>query len=381
MFASIAALGLACGVTPDPRIADEFFARLETPPVGWAPVPCSDREQRIESTRRMVHFAQDLRGYLREFDTPLPEQLQERLDRSDLLGPVDDLRCVMNDFQRLDRRIDPDALDVLGHLSNLYVLKARTLFARGEDRAAWDHVLGALRLYGHPVAPTMTKQLTLLPVLEALHGMLREHPVPPPTLRALVEAVDATLVPTPVRCAALRHELLEIAVGAFRVHFGQREREAVARRFGLHEAMRAWQQHRAGKHGHPLWDAWRDAYDAQVPRCEQQPFAHTVQAAAPAQSLLDLLHPPTGVDVRVASDRLNRAGPLVDAQVTMLAVLRVMALRDALGRDPTTTELALDFGRRPRNPWDGRYFTIGIAEGSITVTRGTYVRTLTIPEA
>ena len=310
---AVLAASPACGVTPDPAIADEFFERLDAPPTGFTAVPCPGREAKVESAWVVVHFAHDLRAQLRDFDTPLPPRLQERLLRTDLVDRADDVRCVMHDFGRLDPSTDPDAQDVIGYASNLYVLKAWTLFERGEDQAAWDHVHAALRLYGDPVGPGVAQHPTLQPVLEAMHGMLRDHPPSPATVDALVEAVDATLVPTPVRCAALRHELLAIAVSAVRVHFGRREMQAMARRYGLHFAMRAWRQHRAGQQGRPLWDAMRDAYDAQVPECTRRPFGVTIKAAATAQARLDLLHPPTGVLARVASDRLTRAGPLIDA--------------------------------------------------------------------
>lgn len=380
---ALASLGLAtaCGVTPDPTIADEFFERLEAPPVGWVSVPCSDRAAKVESAWVVIHFAHDLRAQLRDFDTPLPPRLRERLLRTDLLGRVDDVRCVMHDFGHLDLRTDPDIHEVIGYVSNLYVLGAWALFERGETETAWDHVLAALRVYGDTVGPGVAQQPSLQPVLEAMHGMLRDHPPPPATVSALIEATEATLVPTPVRCAALRHELLEIAIEAVRVHFGPREMQAVARRYGLDHAMRAWRNHRAGKQGRAVWNALRDAYDAQVPQCTRRPLGHTVQAAARAQARLDLLHPPTSVRARVATDRLTRAAALVDAQVTMLATLHALDLRREHGRDPTTAELALSFGLRPRNPWDGRHYGIAIDRGTITISRGSYVRTIELPTA
>ncbi|MEX1363739.1 MAG: hypothetical protein AB1Z98_11465 [Nannocystaceae bacterium] len=379
--ALLAAIGLACGVPVQPQIADEFYERLHAPPVGWTPVPCPDREAKVPVAWQVVHFAHDLRAQLREFDTPLPPRLQMRLEQTDLLGTAAVVRCVMHDFARIDLDTDPDAQDVVGNISNLYVLAARTRFDDGDAPGGWAHMLEALTLYGEPVGPSVAKQLTLRPVLDAMHDMLKEHPVPPQTTEQLVAAVDATRVPPAVQCAALRHELLAIAVGALRGHFDQREREAMARRFGLDFAMRAWRQHPAGQQDRAVWDAIRDAYDAQVPECGRRPYGLTVQAAATAQSRIDLQHPPTGVLVRLASDRLNRAAGLVDAQVTMLALLRAMALRQSSGRMPTTAQLALDFGRRPRNPWDGRYFTVTVLGETITIERGSYRRDLRLPAA
>lgn len=377
--ALLLAVPSACGVTPDPTIADEFFERLSAPPTGWVSVPCPDREATVESAWVVVHFAHDLRAQLREFDTPLPPRLQERLMATELLGRVDDVRCVMHDFVSLNPKTDPDAHEVSRHISNLYVLKAWTLFDRGEDEAAWDHALAAIHFYGDTVAPGVAEHLTIHPVLEAVLDMLLTHPPPAQTLEALVDALEAALVPTQVRCAALRHELLSIAIATFRVHFELRERQASAQRYGLHWAMKAWRQHRAGQQGRALWNALRNSYDAQVPQCTGRPYGHTVQAGAAAQSRLDLLHPPTGVLVRVASDRLNRAGPVIDAQITLLATARAMLLRERHGRDPTTAELALSFGRRPRNPWDGRHYTFAMAPGVVTISRSSFQREVALP--
>jgi hypothetical protein len=61
--------------------------------------------------------------------------------------------------------------------------------------------------------------------------------------------------------------------------------------------------------------------------------------------------------------------------------VRALALRSELGRDPSTAELALSFGRRPRNPWDGRHYTFAIGGGVLTVTRGPYHHQVKLPPA
>jgi hypothetical protein len=378
--ALVGALVLAgCGVRPDPQIADEFLARLEAEPVGWAAVPCRNRAAKVEARAGMVWLAQDLRARIRQFDTMPPTQLHDRMMAYPLLGHADDYRCIVQDFVRSDPATEPDFVEVLGLVANLYVLKARVLMEQGAAADGWAHVVDGLRLYREPVAHGFAEHLTLLEVLRAIPPLLESHPPDAAALARLVEAVEATRMTQPVICAAVRHDLLVLAVTGFRVHFEQPEREAMARRFGLGNAMRAWRSPWPGKLGRAEWAAVREAYDAIVDGCAERPLGKSLQRAAQPMVELDWLHPPTGVRLRVAADRLNKVGLLIDTQTSLLATLRALSLRATLGRDPTTAELALSFGRRPKNPWDARHYTFEVEGGVLTVTRGPYRHRVTLP--
>jgi hypothetical protein len=377
-----ATLGLAaCGVRPDPKIAEEFHERLRSEPAGWAPVPCRDRAAKVEARSGMVWLAQDLRARIREFDTMPPTQLHDRMMAYPLLGHADDYRCVVQDFVRIDPAAEPDFVEVLGLVANLYVLKARVLMDAGAVQDGWAHVVDGLGLYRKPVGHGFAEHLTLLEVLRAIPPLLESHPPDAATLARLVAAVDATRVSQPVICAAVRHDLLMLGITGFRVHFGQREREAVAQRFGLGNAMRAWRSPWPGKLGRAEWAAVRGAYDAIVEGCAERPLGRSLQRAADSMLALDGLHPPTGVRLRVAADRLNKVGLLLDVQTSLVATLRALSLRATLGRDPTTAELALSFVRRPKNPWDARPYTFELTGGVLTVTRGPYRHRVTLPRA
>lgn len=377
---AIAALLLAgCGVRPDPQIADEFHERLQEPPTGWAAVPCKDRARKVEARSDMVWLAQDLRARIREFDTMPPTQLHERMMAYPLLGHADDYRCIIQDFVRIDPSSEPDFVEVLGLVGNLYVLKARVLLERGELVEGWAHVVDALALHRKPVAHGFAEYLTLLDVLRAISPLLEQHPPDAATRARLQEAVDATRMSQAVICAAVRHDLLGFAISDFRVHFELREREAVARRFGLGLAMRAWRSPWPGKLGRAEWMAVREAYDGLVEGCTERPLGKSLQRAAQPMLFLDAQHPPSGVRLRMIADRLNKVGLLIDVQTSLAATLRALSLRETLGRDPTTAELALSFGRRPKNPWDGRHYTFAMTDGALSVSRGPYQHRVVLP--
>lgn len=376
-----ALVACACGTRPDPQIADEFYERLRAAPSGWAPVPCRDRAAKIEARSEMVWLAHDLRARIREFETPPPTQLHERMMAYPLLHHADDYRCVVQDFVRADPRREPDFLEVLGLVANLYVLKARVLLERGETPEGWAHVIDALTLYREPVGFGFAEYLTLVDVLRMISPWLERHPPDSATLTRLVEAVDATEMTQPVICAALRHDLLALAVSGFRVHFELREREAVAQRYGLGNAMRAWRSPWPGKLGRAEWQAVRETHDALVDDCARRPLGKSLQRAAEPMFSLDGLHPPTGVRMRLVADRLNRVGRLIDLRTSVLATVRALELRATLGRDPSTAELALRFGERPRNPWDGRFYTFAVSEGVLVVSRGPYRESIVLPPA
>lgn len=378
-LATLALVLAACGVRPDPELADEFHERLQAPPTGWAAVPCKDRATKVAERSDMVWLAQDLRARIREFDTMPPTQLHERMMAYPLLGHADDYRCIIQDFVRLEPAKEPDFVDVLGLVANLYVLKARVLLERGELEHGWAHVVDALALYRKPVAHGFTEYLTLLEVLRAISPLLEQHPPDAATLARLQDAVDATRMSQTVICAAVRHDLLGLAISGFRVHYQLREREAVAKRFGLGLAVRAWQSPWPGKLGRAEWMAVREAYDGIVAGCGERPLGKSLQRAAPSMLFLDAQHPPTGVRLRMVADRLNKIGLLIDVQTSLAATLRALSLRSSLGRDPTTAELALSFGRRPKNPWDGRPYTFAMAGGALSVSRGPYQHRVVLP--
>jgi hypothetical protein len=369
----------ACGVRPDPQIAEEFHERLQAPPTGWAAVPCRDRAAKLAARSDMVWLAQDLRARIREFDTMPPTQLHDRMMAYPLLGHAADYRCIVQDFVRIDPATEPDFVEVLGLVANLYVLKGRVLLERGELADGWAHVVDALALYRKPVGHGFHEYLTLLEVLRAIPPLLERHPIDTATLEQLVKALDATRISQSVICAAVRHDLLVLAISGFRVHFGLREREAVAERLGLGNAMRAWRSPWPGKLGRAEWKAVREAYDAMVDGCAARPLGKSLQQATQPMLFLDAQHPPTGVRLRMVADRFNKVGLLIDVQTSLAATLRALSLRETLGRDPTTTELALSFGRRPKNPWDGRHYTFAMGGGALMVTRGPYEHRVVLP--
>jgi len=369
----------ACGVRPDPGIADDFHERLEASPTAWAAVPCRDRANKLAARSDMVWLAQDLRARIREFDSMPPTQLHDRMMAYPLLGHAADYRCIVQDFVRIDPASEPDFVEVLGLVANLYVLKARVLLERGELVDGWAHVVDALALYRKPVGHGFHEYLTLLEVLRAIHPLLEQHPADAAILERLTKAVDATRMSQPVICAAVRHDLLMLAISGFRVHFGQREREAAAERFGLGNAMRAWQSPWPGKLGRAEWQPLREAYDAMVEGCAERPLGKSLQRAAQPMLRLDAQHPPTGVLLRMVAERLNRVGLLIDVQTSLSATLRALSLRTTLGRDPNTAELALSFGHRPKNPWDGRPYTFAMGDGALMVTRGPYQHRVVLP--
>lgn len=376
---AVATLTLGCGVRPDPEIADEFYERLADEPTGWAAVPCRDRAAKLAARRDMVWLAQDLRARIREFDTMPPPQLHDRMMAYPLLGHADDYRCIVQDFVRMDPVAEPDFVEVLGLVANLYVLKGRVLLARGELEQGWAHVVDALVLYRKPVGHGFAEYLTLLDLLRAVPPLLEQHPPSATTLGRLVAAVEGTRMSQPVICAAMRHDLLLLAVSGFRVHFELPEREAMAERFGLGLAMRAWRSPWPGKLGRAEWMPVREAYDAMVEECAERPLGKSLQLAAQPMLRLDAQHPPTGVRLRMVADRLNQVGLLIDVQTSLLATLRALSLRATLGRDPSTSELAVSFGRRPKNPWDGRHYTLAMDGGALTVTRGPYQHRVVLP--
>jgi hypothetical protein len=369
----------ACGVRPDPGIADEFHERLHATPKGWAAVPCRNRAAKLAARSDMVWLAQDLRARIREFDTMPPTQLHARMMAYPLLGHAADYRCIVQDFVRIDPAVEPDFVEVLGLVANLYVLKARVLLERGEPVDGWTHVMEALALYRKPVGYGFAEYLTLLDVLRAISPLLEQHPPNAGTLARLIDAVDTTRMSQSVICAAVRHDLLDLAISGFRVHFGLREREAVAQRFGVGNAMRSWRSPWPGKLGRGEWQPLREAYDAIVDGCAERPLGKSLQQAAQPMLRLDSQHPPTGVRLRMVADRLNKVGLLIDVQTSLAATLRALLLRDTLGRNPTTAELALSFGRRPKNPWDGRPYTFEMGGGTLMVTRGPYQHRVVLP--
>jgi hypothetical protein len=380
VWPALAALLLAaCGVRPDPGIAEDFHERLQARPTGWAAMPCRDRAAKVEARASMVWLAQDLRARIREFDTMPPTQLHDRMMAYPLLGHADDYRCIIQDFVRIDPATEPDFVEVLGLVANLYVLKARVLLAQGDQAGGWAHVVDALALYRKPVAHGFAEHLTLLEVLRAITPLLEQHPPDDEVLQQLVSAVEATRISQAVICAAARHDLLMLAVSGFRVHFELREREAMAQRFGLGNAMRGWRSPWPGKLGRAEWQPLRETYDAIVEGCSERPLGKSLQRAATPMLRLDAQHPPTGVRLRMVAERLNQVGLLIDVQTSLVAILRALTLRRALGRDPTTAELAMSFGKRPKNPWDGRHYTFAMGGGALVVTRGPYHHRVVLP--
>ncbi|MCX4247846.1 hypothetical protein [Paraliomyxa miuraensis] len=373
------AAALGCGVTPDATIAEEFHERLRARPRGFVARPCPERAAKVERLAEMVYMGQDLRARIREYDTLPPPNLHDRMMQHPMLGEGDDYRCLLQDFHGVVPNAEPDFLDAQPLVGNLYVLVARVLASRGQVEEGWAHVLDALALHANWGGFGFEQQLSLTDVLRTTSALLDRHPPSPATLDRLIAGVEATRSEVGTICGAMRHDLLTLAMTGFRVHFGQREREAVAKRFGLDHAMRTWRSPWPGKLGRAEWGAWRDAYDAMVEGCTRRPLGLTIQAAAEPVVRLDGLHPPTGVRLRIVADRLNRVAVLVDAQITLLATLRALRLRAEHGRDPTTAELALDFGRRPLNPWDGRYYTFTVEGGALSVVRGPYRHDVPLP--
>ncbi|MCA9706543.1 MAG: hypothetical protein KDK70_11890 [Myxococcales bacterium] len=368
-----ATLAAGCGIVPDPQIAEEFHERLLPRDRAWAPVPCKDRAAKVERLRGLEPLALDLRARIREFETPPPPQLLERIMAFPMRGQADDYRCVVQDFTRIDLSTEPDYEGLRDLAANLYVLKGMHLLDHGAPDEGWAHVLDALRLYRRPVAPGVDRHLTLIDVLRAVDHLLDTHPPPPAILDALIETTDAAALTVPTICTALRHDLLIVGMMGFRVHFGQREREAVARRYGLDFAMRTWRTpQQPGTHDRPAWAELRQTYDLMVPECAKHPLGHSIQRAALPMVRLEMVHPRVGLPLRVVANRLNQAGLLSDVHVTLRARLRGQRLRQQLGRDPTTAELAVSFGRRPINPWDGRRYTFVVTPGQISVVRGPY---------
>lgn len=375
----VAWIALACGVGVDPRIADEFHERLAPRDRGWTRVPCPDRAVKVERVRGLVPMALELRARIREYTTPATPQLLERLMAFPMLGRADDYRCVVQDFTRIDLKTEPDFEDARGLVGNLYMLKGSHLIEHDRADEGWAHVVDGLTLYQAPVGPGVDEHLGMQDMLRWVNDLLDTHPPPPSTITALVEALDAAFVSQPVICAALRHDLLTLAVIGFRVHFGQREREAMARRFGLDFAMRTWRTpQKPGSLDRSVWNELREIYDGMISGCTRRPLGRSIQRAADPFVRLDMLHPPTAILARVIGNQINRAALLSDVRITLLARLRGRQLRHTLGRDPTTAELALSFGRRPENPWDGRGYNFIVGGGVVTVVRGPYRHNTTI---
>ncbi|MCH9681212.1 MAG: hypothetical protein K0V04_07260 [Deltaproteobacteria bacterium] len=379
MTAAAAAAVLGCGVTPDPEIADQFMERMKGAGKGWKPVKCPGRAAKIEALRDMVPLVHGLMARVRTFDAPLPPRLHEDVMGTSLLGRADDYRCVFQDFLRVDLDTEPNYQAAVAPAANLFMYKARYLLEDGEHEAGWAHVRDALALYRDPIGPGMGEHASLGNVLAAMRSMLELHPPRASMLAGLIEAVDATRVSAHVACAGLRHELLAQAVTGFRVHFDKREKTAMARRFGLDYAMLLWRSPLPGKLDRAVWNAFRDTYDHLISKCAAQPYGISARQAAHDLKLLQVLHPPTGVTMQVASDRLKRLGGLLDGQITMLATLHALDLRATLGRPPTTAELALSFGRRPRNPWDRESYTFAMAPGVVLIGRGSHRHQVILP--
>ncbi len=378
--AGLAVGSVGCGVTPDPEIADQFIERIKGRSRGWAPVPCADRAAKLEGLHDMVPLVHGLMARVRSFEAPLPPQLHAEVMRTPLLGRADDYRCVVQDYLDVDLDDEPNYQAGVGPAGNLYMYKARHLMEDGRREEGWDHVLDALALYRKPIGPSLGEHPSLGKVLAAMRAMLELHPPTADRMPALVEAVDATMVSAHVACAALRHELLTLAVTGFRVHFDRREKTAMARRFGLDYAMLTWRSPLPGKLDRAVWNAFRDTYDGLVVGCPTRPYGMTVRGVAADRALLQELHPPTGVAVLVASERLKQLGALMDGQITMLATLRSLELHAKLGREPTTAELAIAFGKRPRNPWDRQSYTFLVGNGVVVVGRGPYRHEITLPQ-
>ena len=129
-----------------------------------------------------------------------------------LLGHAADYRCIVQDFVRADPATEPDFVEVLGLVANLYVLKARVLLEQGDHAGGWAHVVDALALHRKPVAHGFAEHLTLLEVLRAITPLLDRYPPDDATLQQLVGAVEATRMSQTVICAAVRHDLLMLAV-------------------------------------------------------------------------------------------------------------------------------------------------------------------------
>ena len=366
-------------MTPNEQIADEFHARLQEPSPGWKSIPCPDRAAKIEALHELYALAIDLRAHAREFDTPLPPAMEEELADTPLLGLGSDFRCVVQDLHSIDLAKEPNLAELTIYVANLLVLKARARLERGDRDDGWAHVLEALALYAEPLGADVPHHFGVPLVLGAIETLVLEHPPPPALLPPLVDATRATVVPTAVRCAALRHELLEASLGSFRGHFDRREKTATARRYGLDRAMRTWRQHAAGQQGWGVWEAFRDTYDAVIEPCGTGPLSSTMLLGGAPLKRLDLLHPDSGMRVRVVTHRINTASAVIDARYSLLGLLRAMALRESLGREATTAELAVSFGRRPRSAWDGLPFTFTLDQGVLTVTRGSFRRQLRLP--
>lgn len=377
--ACVAMTMAGCGVTPDATIADEFHERLQAPPRGFRARQCPGLRAKVEELRDLVWLAHDLRARIRDFDTMPPPQLHDRMMQHPLRGRAADYRCIVQDFGRREPSEQADFLDALPLVANLYVLKARVLLARGELQAGWAHMVDALALYAEPTGFGLEQYLSLLEVLRAIPPLLQHHRPDLATVAQLVDALEATRITTATICGGVRHDLLTLAVTGFRVHFGRREKEAMAQRFGLDHAMRTWRSPWPGKLGRAEWSAWRDTYDGLVDGCAQRPLGLGLQGVAQPMLRLDSWHPPTAVRLRMIVDRFNRMALLVDTQITQLATVRALQLRGSLGREPTTAELALSFGRRPTNPWDRRHYTFVVSGGVLSVVRGPYRHEVALP--
>lgn len=361
----------ACGDVANPTIAAEFSERLAAPDPGWTTPRCRDRAARAERSAELLALAYELRALLREYETPLPPRLVRRVLAADLRGRGDDYRCVATDFARRAED-EPDRAELLGHAANVLLAKAELLLSRGQPEPGWAHVLEALALYRDPPANNTLHHPSLAPGLNMIERLLVEYPPPSSMVPRLIEAVDATRVATRTACSGFRHEMLLLSVDWFRHHFDAPQKQAVAKRFGLQPAMDRWKVHRSGRLGYGIWAAFAEVYDLQVESCHRQPFGRTIAAAAEAQRHLLVIHTPVGSTTAWASDRLVQLGSLLDDQYDVLAMLHTRALFDEHGRPPTTAELALSFGRRPRNPWDGRHYTFAIEADTLRVIRGAH---------
>lgn len=376
--------GPGCGVIADPTIADEVHERLAPAPKGFRNRPCRGRDAKVAALSELVWLGQDLRARVREFDTLPPPQLHDRMMAAPLLGHGDDYRCIVQDFVRIDLRREPDFLDALPLVANLYVLEARVLMGEGRPVDGWAHVLDGLALHAEPSGFGVEQYLSLLDVLRAIPPLLEQHPPDAATTVRLVDAIEATRIDTTTICGGLRHELLLLGVTTVRAHLGQRERELMAKRFGLDAAMRTWRSPWPGTLGRAEWQQIRQTHDAMMDGCRTRPLGHALQRAAAPMLMLDAINPPTAVRLRMIADRLNRMGVLIDTQITVLATLRALRLRHELGRLPTTAELAVSFGRRPKNPWDNRHYTFAVGAdaaggGVLTVARGPYRHEVALP--
>lgn len=373
---ALAVLAIGCGIAADPAIASQLRKRVTRPAPGWASVPCEDRAAKVERLRPIVPLVHDLTGRVRTFATPLPPELVERIADHDLVAAVPEYRCVVQDWQAFDSRTEPNYLAGLRSFANLLVLAGQRDLQRGDTERGWAHVVAAVDLYRAPIGPELGEHLELAAVLAGVRAVIDEHAPPPHVVDALVESVDATVMPRATACASLRHELYVLAVVSFRAHLGKPEREAFVARFGVDLARQLWTgtpgggNLKPGGHDRAAFDGWLAVHDALAKTCERQPLAKVVRALAAPVEDLARRDPPVGTAASAVVEHVKQYNAVQDAQLGMSATLRALQHIHREGREPTPQELAAAVRLPAASAWDGSMPVYAIANGTLTVIRG-----------